>query len=71
MEFYLVIEDDVIRKARYYTDGCEFTRLCAGTVAQYVEGKTLLEVLSINAKYVLDELPQLPRTIGTVPSCPS
>lgn len=60
MEFYLVIEDDVIRKARYYTDGCEFTRLCARTVAQYIEGKTLTKALSINAKHVLDELPQLP-----------
>jgi len=60
VEFYLVIEDGVIRKARYYTDGCEFTRLCSRMVAQYVEGKTLPEALAINAKYVLDELPQLP-----------
>lgn len=60
VEFYLVIEDGVIRKVRYHTDGCEFTKLCSQTVAQYVEGKTLPEALSINAKYVLDKLPQLP-----------
>lgn len=60
VEFYLVIEAGVIRKARYHTDGCEFTKLCSRTVAQYVEGKTLPEALSINAKYLLDKLPQLP-----------
>ena len=60
MEFYLVIEDDVIRTARYYTDGCEFTRLCGRTVAQFIQGKSLREALAINAKYVLDALEQLP-----------
>lgn len=60
VEFYLVIEEDVIRKVRYYTDGCEFTRLCGRTVAQYVEGKTLRDALAINAKYILDALPELP-----------
>ncbi|UCD52231.1 MAG: iron-sulfur cluster assembly scaffold protein [Phycisphaerales bacterium] len=60
MEFCLVIEGDVIRRARYYTDGCEFTWLCGRTVAQYVEGKTLPDALSVNARRVLDELPQLP-----------
>ena len=60
MEFYLVIEEGRVRRARYHTDGCEFTRLCGRAVARYVEGKTLPEALSISAKYVLDELPQLP-----------
>jgi len=60
MEFYLVIEDDVIRTARYHTDGCEFTRLCGRTVARYVQGKSLRDAVSINPKYVLDELPGLP-----------
>jgi nitrogen fixation NifU-like protein len=60
MEFYLVIEDDVISTARYHTDGCEFTRLCGRTVARYVQGKSLRDAVSINPKYVLDELPGLP-----------
>ena len=62
MEFYLVIEEETIRKVRYYTDGCEFTRLCGRTVAQYIEGKTLTDALAISAKYVLDEHPELPST---------
>jgi nitrogen fixation NifU-like protein len=60
MEFYLVIENDVIRQVKYHTDGCEFTRLCGRTVATYVQGKTLVEALSLSGKWVLDALPQLP-----------
>lgn len=60
MEFYLVIENDVIRQAKYYTDGCGYTRLCGQTVARYVQGKTLVEALSISGKGVLDVLPLLP-----------
>ena len=60
MEFYLVIEDDIIRTVRYHTDGCEFTRFCGRTVARYVQGKSLRDALSISPRYVLDELPELP-----------
>ncbi len=60
MEFYLIIEDDVITTVRYHTDGCEFTRQCARTVAKYIQGKPLRDALSVNVKYVLDELPDLP-----------
>lgn len=61
MEFYLVIANDVIEQAKYHTDGCEFTRLCGRTVAQYVQGKRLRDALSLSARHVLDELPQLPK----------
>jgi len=60
MEFYLIIEDGTIKQARYYTDGCGFTRLCGQTVAAYVQGKSIVEALSISGKQVLDTLPQLP-----------
>jgi nitrogen fixation NifU-like protein len=60
MEFYLVIEDDVIRQVKYHTDGCRFTRLCGRTVAAYVQGKPIVEALSISGRQVLDALPQLP-----------
>lgn len=60
MEFYLTIEDEIIRQTKYYTDGCGFTRLCGQTVAVYVQGKSIVEALSINGKQVLDALPQLP-----------
>lgn len=60
MEFYLVIEDSVIQKARYHTDGCEFTRQCGRTVARYIQGKSLRDALAISARDVLDALPDLP-----------
>jgi nitrogen fixation NifU-like protein len=60
MEFYLVIENDVIRQVKYHTDGCQFTRLCGRTVALCVQGKSLVEALAISGKAVLDALPQLP-----------
>jgi nitrogen fixation protein NifU and related proteins len=60
MEFYLIIEDDVLRQVKYHTDGCAFTRLCGQTVAAYVQGKCLVDALSLNGKQVLDALPQLP-----------
>ena len=60
MEFYLIIENDVIRQAKYHTDGCEFARLCGRTVAAYIQGKSIVEALSISSKQVLDALPHLP-----------
>ncbi|MBN1505819.1 MAG: iron-sulfur cluster assembly scaffold protein [Sedimentisphaerales bacterium] len=60
MEFYLVIENDIIRQVKYHTDGCGFTRLCGRIVATYVQGKPLVEALSLSSKAVLDALPQLP-----------
>ena len=60
MEFYLIIDDGIIKQAKYYTDGCEFIRLCGQTVAVYVQGKTVVDALSISGRQVLDALPQLP-----------
>lgn len=60
MEFYLVIEEGVIRRVLYHTDGCEYTRLCGRTVVQYIQGKPLREALRISAAYILEQLPDLP-----------
>lgn len=60
MEFYLIIEYEIIRQAKYHTDGCRFTRLCGHTVAAYVQGKSVVETLSVSGKQILAALPQLP-----------
>lgn len=60
MEFYLVIENDIIKTARYHTDGCQYTHLCGGAVAQAVEGSTIKEALSLNPAMLLDALKDLP-----------
>jgi len=60
MEFYLVIDNGVIGRVSYHTDGCRFTRLCGLTVAAYVQNKPVVEALSLSAGQLLDVLPQLP-----------
>lgn len=61
MEFYLVIDEDVIEQVKYHTDGCEYTRLCGAAVARLVKGRSLREAMAISAKRVLEELPDLPQ----------
>jgi len=34
MEFYLVIEDEILKEVKYYSEGCEFTRACAAMTAR-------------------------------------
>jgi nitrogen fixation protein NifU and related proteins len=60
MEFYLVIENDIITEIKYYTDGCQATRACAAMAAKLVEGKTVKEALSLSAGEVIIRLKGLP-----------
>jgi len=60
MEFYLIIEDCMIREVKYYTQGCEYTRACAIKTAQCASGKTLEAALRISPQQIIKELPFLP-----------
>jgi nitrogen fixation NifU-like protein len=60
MEFYRIIEDDVITRAKYHTDGCEFTRLCGHAAVTFIEGKLIPEALTISVRQVLESIPGLP-----------
>lgn len=60
MEFYLVIEDGRITEIKAYTQGCEFTRLCAQMTASLAEGKTVIDALGISAGKVISEWKNLP-----------
>ncbi len=62
MEFYLVIDKGVIRRAKFYTAGCISTVVCAETVAQLAQGKTLDEALSISPQQVKNLLQRLPES---------
>jgi len=53
MEFYLLIEDDVIRDVRYYTEGCAATRACGRAVAERAMGRTVLDALGINPREIV------------------
>lgn len=49
MEFYLYIRNDVIEDVKYYTNGCENTRLCGTAVARRAKGRSISDALLINA----------------------
>lgn len=55
IEFYLVIDDGVITDVKYYTEGCEHTRLCGHAVARRAKGKSLLDALAISPRQIIDE----------------
>ncbi|MBN1676255.1 MAG: iron-sulfur cluster assembly scaffold protein [Kiritimatiellae bacterium] len=54
MEFYLYIEDGVIRDAKYHTRGCLHTRICGRAVAERAKGRSVEDALAINPKEILD-----------------
>ena len=48
MEFYLVIENGVIREVRYHTDGCESTRAAGVATARRAKGRKVMDALCIS-----------------------
>jgi len=60
MEFYLVIENNRITDVKYYTQGCQSTKICGARLARLAKGKTIKEALSISAGKVLEDLKELP-----------
>jgi nitrogen fixation NifU-like protein len=61
MEMYLVIKDNVITEAVFYTDGCSSSMACGSTVARLAQGKNLKEVLRISPTDILDAWGDLPQ----------
>jgi len=61
MEFYLVIENNVVKEIKYYTDGCVFTKACAGTACRLALEKPIDEVLRISPQQITEELKHLPQ----------
>ncbi|MFA4991037.1 MAG: iron-sulfur cluster assembly scaffold protein [Candidatus Omnitrophota bacterium] len=61
MEFYLVIEDNLVKEIKYYTDGCVFTKACGDIAARLSLKKSIPEVLRISPQQIVEELKDLPR----------
>ena len=53
MEFYLDIHDNVISDVKYYTEGCDETRLCGQAVAGRAKGRTIMDALAINPREII------------------
>lgn len=60
MEFYLIIENGVIKDVNVYTEGCLATRACGVITAHQVKGKSIWEALDVSPKKVMDLLNVLP-----------
>jgi len=60
IEMYLVIEGGVIADVKYYTEGCDHTRVCGQAVARRAKGRTLLDALAISPREIIDAEAALP-----------
>lgn len=60
MEFYLVVNNNVIEDVRFYTTGCISTIVCGSITAQLAIGKSIYDALAISPRHVMDNLKGLP-----------
>ncbi|MBU1062308.1 MAG: iron-sulfur cluster assembly scaffold protein [Candidatus Omnitrophica bacterium] len=60
MEFYLVIEDRIIKEVKFHTTGCIATIVCGSVAAQLALGKSIDEALSISPREIIESLHGLP-----------
>ncbi len=60
IEFYLVIENDIIKEAKFYSEGCPATMLYGDITADMSIGKSIYEVLSISPKQIATKLEGIP-----------
>ena len=61
MEFYLVIENNIIKDIKYYTDGCNATKSCGAITAYLAKNKSIEEALKISAGEVMEKVTNLPQ----------
>ncbi|MBU1205957.1 MAG: iron-sulfur cluster assembly scaffold protein [Proteobacteria bacterium] len=60
MEIWLGVREDVIKEARFWTDGCGTSIASGSMVTELAKGKTIREAMRITQKDVLDALGGLP-----------
>lgn len=58
---WLRVEDNVIRKASFFTRGCLTIKIAAGAITDLVIGKTLEEAMAITPKNLRDFIGHTPR----------
>lgn len=61
MEFYLLIENNLVKEIKYYTHGCTFTKACAATACRLALEKPIAEILKISPQQIIEELKHLPQ----------
>ena len=61
MEMYLVISEETVTDASFFTDGCSASQACGSTAARLAVGKTLKETLRLSPADVLDAWANIPQ----------
>lgn len=61
MEIFLKIDDGVVSKSFFLSDGCEYTIACGDAICELAEMKTVKEAFQINAEKLFDYLEGLPK----------
>ena len=67
MEFYLDIENNIVKDIKYYTEGCEATKACGALTAGLAKGKLLEDALCISAGEIMKSIKDLPEANSHCP----
>ncbi len=62
MEIFLKFENDRVKQASYFTDGCASSAICGSFAAELAMGKDPDELTDITGDSVLKEIGRLPET---------
>lgn len=63
LEMYLLIRDEVVEEATYYTtNGCSLTKACGAIVTDNVSGRTVEDTLQISPQSVIERIGSLERS---------
>lgn len=60
MEFYLIIENNLITEVKFYTDGCAATKSCGAITAALAQGQTIEKALCISPGEIIGQIKYLP-----------
>ena len=61
MEIYLQIDRDIIKRIKFFTDGCGVTLACGSALTDLVKGSKIHNVLNISPQHLIKYLGGLPR----------
>ena len=57
LEFYLVVEDEILREVRFFTaNGCDDTKAAGEAAAEMAEGRNIMDALDISPRKVYDAI---------------
>jgi len=61
MEFYLTIENNILKDVKFHTNGCFFTYACGTMTSHFAIGKKIKDALQISPGLIIKELRYLPK----------